>query len=320
MFIPNLSFGQHFIDLDQIKREELRKMIELAKYFKKHRHEASCYNLLNHKNLVMIFEKPSTRTRVSFEIAIQELGGRAIVLERESSQLGRGETVADTARVLSRYADLIMLRTTEERKLLELARYSTLPVINGLTDRTHPCQLMADIMTFEEHRGPIKNKVVAWGGDGNNMATSWIMAAVQFEFHLKIACPPKLMPPKDVMTWAEKNDRKITLTTDLKSAIENADCVVTDTWLSMGDEETQKQKERYNLLKPYQINADIMALAKKDAIFMHCLPAHREEEVTTDVIDGPQSVIWDEAENRLHTQKAILAWCLNQYPKDFDID
>jgi ornithine carbamoyltransferase len=250
---------------------------------------------------------------VSFEVGMRELGGQTIMLGRTDTQLGRGETIADTARVLSRYVDIIMMRTTVEEKLLEMAKYATVPVINGLTDKTHPCQLMADVMTYEEHRGPIQGKAIAWSGDGNNMATSWIHAAVQFDFELRIACPPELKPPADVVQWAEKSKGHLTIGHDPEAIVRNADCVVTDTWVSMGDEDPQSPSaaRRHNLLRGYQVDKHLMAQAKKDAIFMHCLPAHRGEEVTIDVIDGPQSVVFDEAENRLHAQKSILAWCLS---------
>ena len=242
----------------------------------------------------MIFEKPSTRTRVSFERAIRQLGGDPVVLERESSQLGRGETVADTARVLSRYVDGIMLRTTREEKLFELAEHATVPVINGLTDRTHPCQLMADVMTFEEHLGPIAGKVVAWCGDGNNMATSFIHAAVQFGFELRLAVPAHLPPPGQVLGWAKKQGAKIVVTESVAEAATGADCVVTDVWVSMGEDDSISHREA---LAGYQVNQEVMSRANPDAVFMHCLPAHRGEEVTAAVIDGPQSVVWDEAEN-----------------------
>jgi len=260
------------------------------------------------KTLAMIFEKPSTRTRVSFEVGMRELGGQTIMLGRTDTQLGRGESIADTARVLSRYVDIIMMRTTVEEKLLEMAKYATVPVINGLTDRTHPCQLMADVMTYEEHRGAIRGKSIAWSGDGNNMATSWIHAAVQFDFELRVACPSELKPPADVLAWAEKSKGRVTIGHDPETIVRNADCVVTDTWVSMGDKDGE---HRHNVLKPYQVNAKLMSLAKPDALFMHCLPVHRGEEVTEEVIDGPQSVVFDEAENRLHAQKGILAWCFD---------
>jgi ornithine carbamoyltransferase len=239
---------------------------------------------------------------------MKKLGGDAVVLERESSQLGRGETVADTARVLSRYVDCIMVRTTKEQKLQELADNATVPVINGLTDRTHPCQLMADVMTFEEHRGPIAGKRITWSGDGNNMATSWIHAAVQFGFELNIACPGNLAPPKDVVQWAEQQGRgKIRISSDPREAAKGADCIVTDTWVSMGDADTLDRTEQ---LRRFQVDDALMKLASPGAIFMHCLPAHRGDEMTASVIDGPQSVVWDEAENRLHAQQGILLWCL----------
>ena len=256
----------------------------------------------------MLFEKPSTRTRVSFEVGMRKLGGEVVVLERNGMQLGHGESVADTARVLSRYVDVIMLRTTKEEKLLELAEHASVPVINGLTDRTHPCQLMADVMTFEEHRGPIAGKVVAWAGDGNNMATSWIHAAVRFGFTLKLACPKELGPPRQIVEWAQKEGGEIVVTDRLEEAVSGADCVVTDTWVSMGEQEVATRKA---LLPPYRVDARVMRLAKPDAIFMHCLPAHRGEEVTPAVIDGPQSVVWDEAGNRLPAQQGILIWCLS---------
>jgi ornithine carbamoyltransferase len=299
--------GRHFLDLDGIAPAELRRMLDLGAAFKAGSAPGGEARPLAGKSLAMIFEKPSTRTRVSFEVAIRELGGEAVVLDRASTQLGRGETIADTARVLSRYVDAIMVRTTKQEKLLELAAAATVPVINGLTDRTHPCQLMADVMTFEEHRGPIANRVVAWSGDGNNMATSWVHAAVQFGFELRLACPAELPPPDDVIAWARRNGGRVRVTTAVEDAVKGADCVVTDVWVSMGEHEPTNQ---HNLLRPYQVDDRIMALANKDAIFMHCLPAHRGEEVTASVIDGPRSVVWDEAENRLHVQKGILVWCL----------
>ena len=306
---------RHFLDLDLVGQRDLRRIVEAAKRLKTARqagpHAETAGALparpLGGTALAMIFEKPSTRTRISFERAIRQLGGDAIVLERESSQLGRGETVADTARVLSRYVDAIMLRCTKEEKLLELAANADVPVINGLTDRTHPCQLMADVMTFEEHRGPIHGRAVAWSGDGNNMATSWIHAAVQFDFELRLASPAQLPPPADVVAWARDRGAKVHVTADPVEAVAGADCVVTDVWISMGDTGAGDNR---NLLAPYRVDSAMMSHAGDDAIFMHCLPAHRGEEVAADVIDGPQSVVWDEAENRLHAQKGILLWAL----------
>ena len=297
---------RHFLDLDRLDAATLRRILELGKGFK--RGEGLDKRQLEGKTLAMLFEKHSTRTRVSFEVGMRRLGGEVVVLERDGMQLGRGETVADTARVLSRYVVVIMLRTTKEEKLLELAAHAAVPVINGLTDRTHPCQLMADVMTFEEHRGPIAGKVVAWAGDGNNMATSWIQAAVRFSFTLRLACPKELGPPRQVIEWAHDEGGKIIVTDQIEEAVTGADCVVTDTWISMGEKEVDT---RYALLPPYRVDDRMMRLAKPNAIFMHCLPAHRGEEVAASVIDGPQSVVWDEAGNRLPAQQGILVWCLS---------
>lgn len=302
-----MSEPKHFLDIDRFAPAELRRILELGGSSK--RGEAGADRPLAGKTLAMIFEKPSTRTRVSFEVGMRQLGGDPIVLEPSGTQLGRGETIADTARVLSRFVDAIMLRTTHEEKLLELAEYASVPVINGLTDRTHPCQLMADVMTYEEHRGPIKDRVVAWSGDGNNMAASWIHAAVRFDFELRLACPKNLAPPADVVAWAKGEGGRVAIVSDPAEAMAGADCVVTDTWVSMGDDVGDSMR-RQKLLRPYRVDEAMMALAKPDAVFMHCLPAHRGEEVTDAVIDGPQSVVWDEAENRLHAQKGILLWCL----------
>jgi ornithine carbamoyltransferase len=298
---------RHFLDLDVLPREQLRDILDIGASFKARNPPQGEAKPLAGKALAMIFEKPSTRTRVSFELGMRQLGGEVIVLERESSQLGRGETVADTARVLSRYVDVIMLRTTSETKLKELAEHATVPVINGLTDRTHPCQLLADVMTFEQHLGPIAGRKVTWSGDGNNMATSWIHAAERFGFALHLACPGELNPPAEVVDWARARGAAIHVTSDVDAAVRGSDCVVTDTWISMGDKDTS---DRHNLLRAYQVDERLMKLANPKAIFMHCLPAHRGEEVTPGVIDGPQSVVWDEAENRLHAQKGILYWCL----------
>jgi len=306
---------RHFLDLDGLESGTLRRILDLGLTYKKNGayYGPGVTGPLAGKALAMIFEKPSTRTRISFELAMRQLGGEVVVLEREGSQLGRGETVADTARVLSRYVDAIMLRTISEKTLRELAEVATVPVINGLTDRTHPCQLMADVMTFEEHRGPIRGKTVAWSGDGNNMAASWIHAAVRFEFELRLATPAELKPPAEVLRWAEAEGGRIVVTEDVEAAIRGAHCVVTDIWVSMGDEQEDDESlhRRHNLLAAYQVDGKLMKLAREDAIFMHCLPAHRGQEVTAEVIDGPQSVVWDEAENRMHAQKGILVWCLS---------
>jgi ornithine carbamoyltransferase len=257
--------------------------------------------------LVLVFEKPSTRTRVSFDVAMRQLGGQTIALNHTDLQLGRGESITDTARVLSRYADAIMLRANAHATLLELARHAGVPVINGLTDRSHPCQVMADIMTFEEAKGAIEGRKVAWFGDGNNVAVSWMHAAVRFGFELRLACPADLKPDKAVLEWVRREKGEVIVTEDAGKAVRGVDCVVTDTWVSMGQTDAARRKE---LLKPYAVTAELMAKAAKGAIFMHCLPAYRGHEVTADVIDGPQSVVLEEAENRLHAQKAVLAWCL----------
>jgi ornithine carbamoyltransferase len=257
--------------------------------------------------LLMVFEKASTRTRVSFDVAMRQLGGEAVVLNHTDLQLGRGESIADTARVLSRYGDAIMLRTKDHEELLELARYATIPVINGLSDLSHPCQIMADLLTVEERKGPVEKTVTAWIGDGNNVATSWIHAAARFGFELRLACPDELAPRTQLLQWAEREGAKVTMLKSPKDAVEGADCVVTDTWVSMGDTDPER---RMKLLKSYQVDEKLMKRAAKDAMFLHCLPAYRGREVTAGVIDGPQSAVFDEAENRLHAQKAILAWCL----------
>ncbi|HWB48395.1 MAG TPA: ornithine carbamoyltransferase [Stellaceae bacterium] len=294
---------RHFLDLDQFQTQELRGILDLGAAYKNGRSDRP----LEGKTLAMIFEKPSTRTRVSFEVAMRQLGGDTIILGTQDSQIGRGETVADTARVLSRYVDAIMIRTNHAAKLDELARHATVPVINGLTDATHPCQIMADVMTLQEKKGPVAGTVVAWCGDGNNVAASWIHGAVRFGFELRLACPAELAPDPRVLEWARREGGRVTLTTVPQQAVAGADCVVTDTWVSMG---VEASVNRHNLLAPYRVDDRLMAEAKPDAIFMHCLPVKRGEEVTASVIDGAQSVVWDEAENRLHVQKGILAWCL----------
>lgn len=295
---------KHFLDLDSYGSATLRSILDLGFAFK---HGNGNSRPLQNRTLVLIFEKPSTRTRVSFEVGMQELGGRVIVLEGDACQLGRGESVADTARVLSRYVDAIMIRTDDSFKLYELAENASVPVINGLTDDSHPCQLMADVMTFEEHLGPIDGRTVVWCGDGNNVATSWIQAAVRFGFSLRLACPEELMPNVKVLEWAKAEGGDVLVTSDIDSAVRGADCVVTDTWNSMGADEDQS---RHNILASYRVDERLMNLANPNALFMHCLPAHRGEEVTAEVIDGPRSIVWDEAENRLHAQKGILAWCI----------
>jgi len=299
------SVIRHFLDLVDISPEELRGMITAGCAMKEQ--PAQGRLALEGRTLAMVFDKPSTRTRVSFDVAMRQLGGGTIVLTGQEMQLGRGETIADTARVLSRYVDAIMIRTLDHDAVTELASHAAVPVINGLTRRSHPCQVLADIMTFEQHRGPITGKRVAWTGDSNNVLTSWMHAADRFDFELRIATPPELAPKKWLRDWIKLSGAPIEIGIDPEQSVQGADCVVTDTWVSMGDKDGQR---RHNLLSRYQVNAALMARAKPDAVFMHCLPAHRGHEVTDEVIDGPQSIVFDEAENRVHAQKGILAWCL----------
>ncbi|HEX2136741.1 MAG TPA: ornithine carbamoyltransferase [Microvirga sp.] len=300
---------RHFLDLSDFSGAELRRLLDAAAAIKARRRkgEIAAERPLAGKVLAMVFDKPSTRTRVSFDIGMRELGGETLMLTGSEMQLGRGETIADTARVLSRYVDAIMIRTLDHEMVTELARHASIPVINGLTKLTHPCQIMADVMTYEEKRGPIRGRTVAWSGDANNVLASWIHAAARLDFTLRIASPPELAPRPELLSWAKAQGAEIMVTTDPYRAADGADVIVTDCWVSMGDED---EGRRHNLLKPYQVNSRLMSAAAKDAVFMHCLPAHRGEEVTDEVMDGPQSVVFDEAENRLHAQKGILAWCL----------
>jgi ornithine carbamoyltransferase len=297
---------RHFLDLDELDSGTLRLILDLAGELKANGH-GSDHSKLAGKAVALIFDKPSTRTRVSFEVAVKALGGDAVVLNTKEMQLGRGETIADTARVLSRYVDAIMIRTDQHSKLLELAEAATVPVINGLTDRSHPCQIMADVMTFEAHRGPIRDRTLAWTGDGNNVATSWIHAAQRFDFKLRLACPPELAPDPEVLAWAAERQARVQLFESPREAVAGADAVMTDVWVSMGDGDPERRRR---LLTDYAVDEALMAAAEPDALFMHCLPAHRGEEVSAAVIDGPRSVVFDQAENRLHAQKGILAWCL----------
>ncbi len=301
---------RHFCDLSDFSGADLRRILNEASRIKalRRKGKVAADRPLTGKTLAMIFDKPSTRTRVSFDVGMRELGGETLMLTGTEMQLGRGETIADTARVLSRFVDLIMIRILDHEAMLELAAHASVPVINGLTKRTHPCQIMADVMTFEEHRGPIQGRTVAWTGDINNVMTSWIHAAQLFDFTLRIAAPPAFPLPKAIADWAREHGTKLVLTDDASTAARGADAVVTDCWVSMGDEE--EERFRHNLLKPYQVNERLMSLAVEDALFMHCLPAHRGEEVTDAVMDGPHSVVFDEAENRLHVQKGIMNWCL----------
>ena len=304
----------HFLDIDKTNPVQLRSIIDTARRMKDARANYTKGALDSEQPLAghmvaLIFEKPSTRTRVSFDVGTRQMGGQTMVLSGADMQLGHGETIADTARVMSQYVDLIMIRTFEEATLLEMAEYASVPVINGLTNRTHPCQIMADIMTFEEHRGPIKGKKVVWLGDGNNTFTSFVHAAGQFGFDLTFTGPEVLEPAQSLLDEARAKGVNIEVRRDPHTAVKDADLVVTDTWVSMHDPQSARER-RHNQLRSYQVNEDLMSQAKPEALFMHCLPAHRDDEATSQVMDGPQSVIFDEAENRLHAQKAIMRHCL----------
>ncbi|MEM9355958.1 MAG: ornithine carbamoyltransferase [Pseudomonadota bacterium] len=301
---------RHFLDINSLPPQVLRSIVDAAHKMKRAGKQVPQQMLpedVERSVLVMIFEKPSTRTRISFDVAMRQIGGQTIVLNHSDLQLGRGESVSDTAKVLSRYADAVMLRANSHDMLVELADNSSVPVINGLTDKSHPCQIIADIMTFEESQGPIQGRKVAWVGDGNNVAVSWIHAAAAFDFELSIACPGQMRPGKEVTDWLSNAGASVSITDDPKSAVRDADCVVTDTWVSMGDTDEGYRKQ---VLGPYAVDSDLMQAANDSAVFMHCLPAYRGHEVSAEIIDGPQSVVFDEAENRLHAQKAILCWCL----------
>ena len=306
---------RHFLDIHNIDAGDLRGILDQAKAMKdaragRPRGAEDDARALAGRMVALLFEKPSTRTRVSFDVGTRQLGGRTLILSGSEIHLGHGETIADTARVLSRYVDLVMIRTFEEESLLELARHATVPVINGLTNRTHPCQVMADMMTFEEHRGPIAGKKVVWVGDGNNVCASFLHAAGQFGFEMLVTGPEDLHPEAEFVELARARGASVDLHSDPVKAVTGADLVVADTWVSMHDSLAIKESRRMQL-EPYQVNAELMARAKPDALFMHCLPAHRGEEATDEVMDGPHSVIFDEAENRLHVQKAIMRWCLD---------
>jgi ornithine carbamoyltransferase len=303
---------KHFLDLHEMASAELRSILASAHDMKaaragwpKGRREIA--EPLKGKALALLFERPSTRTRVSFEMAMKQLGGEVIVLNAGDMQLGRGETIADTARVLSRYVDGIMLRAAKHTHLTELASAATVPVINGLTDHTHPCQVMADVQTLEERKGDVSKQTIGWLGDGNNVAASWVHAVGKLGGKLRLGCPPEFAMEKPVMEWALAHQADVSEMTSAEAAVTDADCVITDAWVSMHDSDGER---RHNILAPYQVNERLMKHAKADALFMHCLPAHRNDEVTDAVIDGPQSVVLDEAENRLHVQKAILLHCL----------
>lgn len=315
----NAPLGQsgtvkHFLDLSDFDAVSLNRFIADARKRKQaragfSRGQSDVDTPLDGKMLALIFDKPSTRTRISFDVGMQQLGGKTLMLTGSEMQLGRGETMADTARVLSRYVDAIMIRTLDQDMLHEMAENSSVPVINGMTKLSHPCQVLADVMTFEEMKGSIRGRTVAWTGDSNNVQASWVHAAVALGFELRIATPKELSPRESIRRYAEEHGAKVQFIDDPAKAVDGAECVVTDTWVSMGDEDTTKQ--RHNMLKHYQVNEQLMAHAAKDALFMHCLPAHRGEEVTDEIMDSAHSVVFDEAENRLHLQKAILVWALS---------
>lgn len=306
---------KHFLDLSQIDKKELRSILDEAKRRKKNcstkdKVVVSEKSSAQDKLLLMIFEKPSTRTRLSFDLAMRQLGGQTIVMNSNDMHLGKGEeSIEDTAKVISSFSDIVMFRTFAHKSLIELSNLLTVPLINGLTDHSHPCQLLSDVLTFEENRGSIKGAKVAWIGDGNNVTNSAIEAAVQFDFQLNISCPKGYMPSKKTLDWANSKNGNIVMFKDPTKAAKDVDCIMSDKWISMGDKVNVKEKKK--ALKPYQANKKLMSFAKKDAIFMHVLPAARGEEVTADIIDGKQSVVWQQAENRLHGQKAIIDWCLD---------
>jgi len=297
---------RHFLDLSAFDKQNLQAILDSAHAMKA---GADVDKPLAGKTLAMIFDKPSTRTRVSFDVGMRQLGGETIILNSSELQLGRGESIADTARVLSRYVDAIMIRTTAHSRLLELAEHATVPVINGLTDDTHPCQIMADVMTMQERLGCVDKIKVAWTGDGNNVLNSMMEGSAIFGYDIDIAVPEGHEPDEQFVNWATENGATLSVGHDAEQAVTNADCVVTDTWTSMGSE---GEAAGHNTFMPFQVNSNLMEKASDSAIFMHCLPAHRGEEVTDEVMDGPQSVVFDEAENRLHAQKAILLWCMSK--------
>lgn len=311
---------RHFLDLHQMPAGTLRDMIDSAKAMKNRREgrprgTPDDAQPLQGRIVALIFEKQSTRTRISFDVGVRQLGGQTIVLNGYDLQLGHGETTADTAKVLSRYVDAVVLRTADHKKLLEFAEHATIPVINGLTDKTHPCQTLTDVMTFEEKLGPIEGRRIAWVGSGTNVAASWIHAAGQLKFEFAMACPPGEGPKPEVLAWARENGAKVSVSEDASGAVKGASCILTDTWISITEEDHighNAAQLRHNTLAAYRVTEQLMAKADQNAIFMHCLPAHRGEEVEGAVLDGPQSAAWDEAENRLHAQKSILLWCLNR--------
>ena len=305
---------KNFINISDLSKNDLRAIIDGAKKRKSERgkipnSQPDVDLPIKGKTMIMLFGKPSTRTRISFDLAVKQLGGSSIILNQDEIHYGKGdETIKDTAKVLSQYADILMIRTDSHNDVDEFQKHLDIPIINGLTDLSHPCQIMADILTFEEAKGDINGKTIAWLGDGNNVSNSFIEAATKFKFELKIACPKKYQPNKKIVSEAKKNNCKLLITEDPFEAAEGADCVMTDKWISMSDKGDKKKKKK--ILKKFQVNTKLMNSAKTDAIFMHCLPASRDEEVTSEVMDGKQSVVWLQAFNRIHAQKSIIEWCL----------
>ena len=305
---------KNFINISDLSKNDLRAIIDGAKKRKSERgkipnSQPDVDLPIKGKTMIMLFGKPSTRTRISFDLAVKQLGGSSIILNQDEIHYGKGdETIKDTAKVLSQYADILMIRTDSHNDVDEFQKHLDIPIINGLTDLSHPCQIMADILTFEEAKGDINGKTIAWLGDGNNVSNSFIEAATKFKFELKIACPKKYQPNKKIVSEAKKNNCKLLITEDPFEAVKGADCVMTDKWISMSDKGDKKKKKK--ILKKFQVNKKLMNSAKTDAIFMHCLPASRDEEVTSEVMDGKQSVVWLQAFNRIHAQKSIIEWCL----------
>ena len=305
---------KNFINISDLSKNELRSIIDNAKKRKSERgkkpnSEPDLNQSIQGKTMIMFFAKPSTRTRISFDLAVKQLGGSSIILNQDEIHYGKGdETIKDTAKVLSQYADILMIRTDSHKDIDEFKKHLEIPIINGLTNLSHPCQIMADILTFEESKGDIEGKTLAWLGDGNNVANSLIEAATKFKFELNIACPKKYQPNKKIIDAAKKNNCKLLITEDPYKAAKDADCIMTDKWISMSDKGNKNKKKQ--ILKKYQVNKKIMKYAKPDSIFMHCLPASREEEVTSDIMDGKQSVVWLQAFNRIHAQKSIIEWCM----------
>ena len=306
---------RHFLDLSLISKTDLQNILAEAKRRKSLQSNTGKVIVSDKSNakdklLLMVFEKPSTRTRLSFDIAMRQLGGQTIVMNSSDMHLGKGEeSVEDTAKVISSFSDIVMFRTFKHQTLIDISKLLTVPLINGLTNSSHPCQLLSDVMTYEEKKGSIKDANIAWVGDGNNVANSAIEAAVQFDFNLNVCVPKKYLPSKKILDWAEKNNGKIKIFHDPKKGVKDVDCIMSDKWVSMGDKGDSKKKK--NNLKIFQVNEKLMSLANPNAIYLHVLPAAREEEVTSSVIDGKQSLVWVQAENRLHGQKAIIDWCLS---------